>query len=117
MTITEHIRDHIFKTAYKVDSNSYHRMKISEWSTEFETLMRNRLIIGALRYGKLHAKGKPQYDRLGRILDAIKLYQEDGNNEHLVDIANMALLEYEEGAHPKKHFSASDDKLHTRRIK
>lgn len=30
----------------------------SEWSPRFERLMRNRLVMGALRYGLIHAPGK-----------------------------------------------------------
>ena len=42
-------------------------LKASEWSPEFEQLMRNRLVMGGLRYGKLGAKGKPVYDRMTSI--------------------------------------------------
>jgi hypothetical protein len=81
----------------------------TEWSPAFERLMRNRLIMGALRYGRLKAPGKPQYDRLKSIVDRVGKYRESGNLEYLVDIANLALLEFEEGVHPKKHFAAIDD--------
>ena len=39
-------------------------LKKSEWSEEFETYMRNRLIMGAIRYGRIGDKNKPQYDRV-----------------------------------------------------
>lgn len=82
----------------------------TEWSPRFEKLMRNRLIMGALRYGKLNAPGKPQYDRMASIQKRAKLYAETGNLEILVDIANLALLEFEEGRHPKRHFTAIDER-------
>lgn len=69
---------------------------------QFETLMRNRLIMGALRYGRLHAPGKGTYNRPGGIVKRLQQYQETGNLECLVDIANLALLEFEEGTHPLK---------------
>ena len=81
----------------------------SEWSKQFEQLMRNRLVMGALRYGKLHAKGKPKYDRVQSILKRMRLYSETGNKELLVDVANLCLLEFEEGNHPKAHFASVDD--------
>jgi hypothetical protein len=83
----------------------------SEWSPEFERLMRNRLIMGALRYGLLESKrkGNQKWDLIDAIKSRIQLYQETGNTEYLVDIANYSLLEFECGKHPKKHFAALDD--------
>ena len=83
----------------------YEDLKSSEWSDEFETLMRNRLIIGALRYGKINALNKPIYDRIKGALKRLTQYQQTGNTECLVDVANMALLEFIEGKHPNKHWS------------
>jgi hypothetical protein len=77
----------------------------SEWSPRFERLMRNRLIMGAMRYGRLHAVSKPAYDRLQGLRKRLEQYQQSGNLECLVDVANMALLEFEEGTHPNRHWS------------
>ena len=76
----------------------------TEWSYLFESLMRNRLIQGAFRYGLLHSLDKPQYDRVSSMERRLKLYKETGNTELLVDITNLALMEFEEGIHPNKHF-------------
>jgi hypothetical protein len=80
----------------------------SEWSPEFERLMRNRLIMGALRYGLMGAPGKPKYDRIGSIEKRLKAYRETGNKELLVDSANLCLMEFVECHHPKAHFAADD---------
>lgn len=85
----------------------------SEWSDEFEQYMRNRLIMGGIRYGLLNAPGKPKYDRCTDIKRRIDLYAKDGNLEHLVDIANICLCEFVEGEHPLRHFAAGDDTQHT----
>ena len=81
----------------------------TEWSPEFEKLMRNRLLMGAYRYGLLRASGKPQYDRIRSAKDRLDAYISTGNLEHLVDVANMMLPEFVEGKHPLRHFTASDD--------
>jgi hypothetical protein len=85
----------------------------TEWSEEFERLMRNRLIMGSFRYGSMghgsHPTGKPLYDRCASIKHRISEFEQTGNAEHLVDIANVALLIFEERTHPKFHFSAADD--------
>jgi hypothetical protein len=78
--------------------------------------MRNRLIMGALRYGLIHAPGKPKYDRIGSITRRLEKYKQDGNLEHLVDAANLCLMEFEEGTHPLKHFGAQDDGEHAQVI-
>lgn len=87
-------------------------LRRSEWSPEFERLMRNRLVLGALRYGRIHAVGKPTYDRAESIIRRARKYQETGNLELLVDVANLCLLEFEEGQHPQRHFAAEDDGEH-----
>ena len=84
-------------------------LKDSEWCPEFETLMRNRLLIGSMRYGLIGSPGKPKYDRPNCMINRLNLYKETGNLEHLVDIANLALLEYVEGDHPDKHWNVVDD--------
>ncbi|MBU2018174.1 MAG: hypothetical protein KJ941_00895 [Bacteroidetes bacterium] len=86
----------------------------TEWSDEFEQLCRNRLIIGALRYGRLNAKNKPQYNRIESIRKRLLNYEQTGNTENLVDIANICLCEYVEGNHPNKHFAAIDDGEHVK---
>ena len=68
----------------------------SEWSYKFEQLMRNRLIMGAIRYGRLHEKDKPKYDRVESMITRLQKYSTDGNKEHLVDVANLCLCEFEE---------------------
>ena len=84
----------------------------TEWSVDFEKLMRNRLVMGALRYGRIGAKGKPKYDRINSMIKRLIKYQEDGNKEFLVDVANLCLLEFVESNHPKQHFSSIDDGDH-----
>lgn len=82
----------------------------TEWSTEFEQYMRNRLIMGAFRYGLMAEKKKRnKYNLLGTVRSKIKKYVETGNKEYLVDIANYCLLEFECNDHPNAHFHALDD--------
>ncbi len=90
-------------------------LRESEWSTEFEQLMRNRLLMGSMRYETFAAKANLKtlgYAFIDSIFERLKLYQQGGNTEHLVDVANCCLLEYEFGKHPKKHFAPVDDGVH-----
>lgn len=74
--------------------------------------MRNRLIMGALRYGLMGAPGKPQYDRIGSIEKRLRSYRVSGNKEILVDVANLCLMEFVECAHPLAHFEGQDNSNH-----
>ena len=84
----------------------------SEWSDKFESLMRNRLILGAMRYGKINAPDKPKYNRIEMIRYRLGKYVETGNTEFLVDCANACMLEFIEGSHPDKHFRATEEVSH-----
>ena len=93
-------------------------IRVIQWCPEFETLMRNRLLFGFYRYGCLDAQrknGGNGYDNIGSAIERLKLYKETGNTEHLVDAANMCLVEFDVGSHPKKHFESADDDVHVRK--
>lgn len=91
---------------------TYDELKLSEWSNKFEQFMRNRLIMGAFRYGKMKRPGKPKYDRVTSMRQRLDLYELDGNMEILVDVANLCMVEFVEENHPKAHWKAQDDGLH-----
>ena len=120
MFVHDYIREHLLKSlgllSKKGELPSLEELKKTEWSPEFEQYMRNRLIMGAIRYGRLKAKGKSKYNRIDSIRQRLDLYLVDGNGEHLVDIANLCLLEFEEPNHPNFHFKAADDKIHTEKL-
>lgn len=92
--------------------NDFNKLTLSEWSNKFETLMRNRLIMGAYRYGVLNNMNKPTYNRVESMINRLRKYEQTGNTEFLVDVANLCMLEFEEGVHPNKHFSSIDDGEH-----
>ena len=81
-------------------------LRRTEWCDEFEKAMRDRLVMGAFRYGRLRASGKPSYSRIASILKRPADYERHGNLEKLVDIANLCLCEFVEGEHPRRHWSS-----------
>ena len=112
-TVFEHLRTRLLSRAGLVDTRPAAKYRLedlerSEWHAGFERLMRNRLIMGALRYGVLGAPGKPQYDRVASMEKRLRKYRETGNMELLVDVANLCLCEFAECHHPNKHFEAVD---------
>ncbi len=133
-SITNHIRSHLLERLglFKVEKvPSLNTLYETEWSNEFERkmmryigdiwcspfikLMHNRLIMGRFRYGALKVKKNQKFDRVDSIKKRIALYEEIGNAEILVDIANIALVEYVEENHPLFHFSTQDDSFHDKR--
>lgn len=96
---------------------SLSELRKTEWSPDFEDYQRYRLIMGALRYGRINAPGKKQFDRPVDIIRRIKLYLETRNLEHLVDAANLCMLEFEEGKHPDRHFLSQDNTEHTKELR
>lgn len=97
------------------DASSYESLLRTEWSNGFEQMMRARLVMGALRYGLMGFPAKPQYDRVTAAMTRLLAYQEDGNLERLADAANLCLLEFVEGDHPRRHLAAADDGVHVHR--
>lgn len=111
-TITEHIREHLLRSIgySKPDRKpDFESLRKSEWSVLFEKYQRNRLIMGALRYGLINHGGKSQYNRVDSIRQRLDLYEQTGNQEHLVDISNLCMLEFEEPAHKNAHWKATDE--------
>lgn len=84
---------------------------------EFIDLMMNRLAMGYFRYGPLDKQPKGKYDVLDSIRKRLAKYEAMGNDEVLVDCANLCFIEFLKGVHPNKHFSAEDDAEHTQTIK
>ena len=97
-------------------SESLEELRETEWCTEFEQLMRNRLLMGRFRYGKMGDANKPQYNGIGAIKRHLREYERSGNLEHTVDIANYCLEEFVHRRHPKAHFEATDDVDHCEKI-
>ena len=78
---------------------------------QFETYRKNRMLMGYFRYGSLQSQiGKAKYDNVGSIEKRLSIYKSDHNREHLVDIANLAMIEF--ATHPDYPFNPSDDGVH-----
>ena len=68
---------------------------------DFVQSQANRLTVGHFRYGAPHRR-KKYMSRLQVELDA---YKDTGNREHLINIANYAILESLAPEHPQAHFN------------
>lgn len=84
-------------------------LRVTEWCDEFDRLRRNRMVMGAHRYGLMCEARKWRTDRIVGLRSKLAFYSSTGNTEALVDIANYAMLEFMRPAHPTAHFRALDD--------
>ena len=66
------------------------------FSISFLQKMLNRLAFGVFRYGKSDDKKGVKKRWMKRMEMEIKAYKETGNGEHLVNVANYAMLEFME---------------------
>ena len=116
MTNTEFLRTRLTSGVYAdhpgTKRESLESLRCSEWSIDFERLMRNRLLVGRFRYASMADPHRLQYNRIESAIKRLREYQEIGNLELLVDVANLCLLEFVHGDHPSKHFDAKDDGEH-----
>lgn len=69
--------------------------------------MLNRLFVGEIRYGP--GRKEQRYDK--RMVKEMEAYQETGNAEHLINIANYCVLEWITPGHPKHHFNPTIDSV------
>jgi hypothetical protein len=94
------------------DKRSLSELRRTQWSKEFEDYMRNRLLFGRFRYGDMSSPEKGKYDNIGSAIRRLQRYKEDGNQELLVDAANLCMIEFVHPNHPDPHFTATDDEEH-----
>lgn len=109
-TVTQHLRNRL-EPADETRTD-LPQLTRTQWSTRFETYMRNRMIVGAYRYGQLYDVNLLKRDMVGSIIKRAEKYRADGNQEHLVDIANLAMIEFVRPSHPNPKFASVDDGEH-----
>jgi hypothetical protein len=91
------------------------RMLELQWCEEFINYCRNRILMGTFRYGYMK-RGNGTYDNIQSAIDRLKMYQDTGNKEHLVDVANLCQVEYIEEVHPNAHWESIDDGKHKEKL-
>lgn len=89
-------------------------LRWTQWSDEYETFRRNRMVMGFFRYGDINRQDLDSYDLPEEAIRRIRLYQRNRNLEHLVDAGNMLMLAYMQGKRHREQFNSIDDGEHAK---
>ena len=95
-------------------------MEALQWGAEWQyilSLMKSRMIMGGYRYGPTPLQKPREFDNIADVKRLLDLYEVDGNMEHLVDAANITIIECLKKSHPNFHFNPIDDGIHAERIR
>lgn len=83
-------------------------MPPSERSVTFLQGMVARMGVSFHKYGKVRDAYPKKVDALASLKTRLAKYEEDGNTEWLMDVANFAMIEFMHPAHPDAHFAPQD---------
>lgn len=76
----------------------------TEFDGEFAQMMANRMSVSFFKYGKV-ADAKGKVDEVSSLRMRLAKYEETGNPEWLVDVANFAMIEF---MHNRERFRGTD---------
>ena len=79
-----------------------------DFSEDFIQKMRNRILVSHYKYGWMKDSYPELADAVACLKQRLELYKKTGNKEHLIDVANFAMIEYMYPRHPNAHFEATD---------
>lgn len=77
-------------------------------SEKFIQGMVDRMFTSYYKYGDIKNNFPHNRDALESLMLRLKKYQETGNTEWLMDVANYAMIEFMLPKHPNAHFKATD---------
>jgi len=117
MRIFDHLRLAALRAAGLAPPPSVGEILEENWCGRFVELMQNRMVFGRFRYGPLRGH-VAKYDNVSSAIERLCRYRVDGNLEHLVDVANLCLIEFVRGplgygSHPNPKWNPIDDGAHT----
>jgi hypothetical protein len=81
-----------------------------EINLTFLQRMCNAMCMSLYKYGRIGDAYPHKVDAIATLKKRLELYEETGNLEWLVDVANMAMIEYTLPAHKEAHYAATDSK-------
>jgi hypothetical protein len=80
----------------------------SEFSERFAQGMADRMAVSYCKYGPVADAYPDKVDAIASLKTRLERYEQDGNAEWLMDVANFAMIEFMCPRHPLAHFVATD---------
>lgn len=80
----------------------------SEFDLAFLKGMLDRMGVSFYKYGPLKAAYPHDLDAIASLKVRLARYEEDGNTEWLMDVANFAMIEFMRPRHPQAHYAPQD---------
>lgn len=80
----------------------------SEFNKRFLQGMLDRMAVSHAKYGLMKDAAERRVDQLASLEVRLARYRETGNTEWLMDIANMAMIEFTHPLHPEAHYRPTD---------
>jgi hypothetical protein len=80
----------------------------SEFSRTFLAGMLSRMAMSFFKYGKVRDAYPDKVDAVSSLRLRLAKYEETGNTEFLMDVANFAMIEFMAPRHPGAFFEATD---------
>ncbi len=78
-----------------------------DFSEDFVQKMKNRILVSHYKYGWVEDTYPELADAIACLEQRLEMFKKTGNTEHLVDVANFAMIEFMLPRHPKAHFAAT----------
>lgn len=83
---------------------------LSEFSDAFTQGMADRMAVSYCKYGAVKDAYPSRVDAIASLKKRLERYEETGNTEWLMDVANFAMIEFMHPRHPDAHFRATDSR-------
>ena len=80
----------------------------SEYEPRFWQRMLRSMAMSFHKYGKLKDAYPHRYNAIATLKDRLKRYEETGNADYLIDVANFAMIEFMRPAHKTFNDSPTD---------
>jgi len=84
------------------------RVPAPEFSAEFAQGMANAMAMSCCKYGPVADAYPRKVDALASLRLRLDRYEQTGNLEYLIDVANFAMIEFMHPRHPQAHHKAED---------